>query len=205
MIYLKQMKRTFFSGGAAGTDRRHDSLIHDEGGVTLKQESGTFDRILDLIPDGILAVDGDLLITAINRTAGRFLGIEEEKAYKGRPVSEIMDGKQFARLRDGRISHFSEQVPFRNGNRRLGYSFLADREHAVFLCLMRDVTEICEQGELQKERSQRAAELAEEMNEKHLRLVHDIAGLLGEDAAEMQISLQELKNTILPGEEKKNV
>ena len=26
-----------------------------------------------------------------------------------------------------------------------------------------------------------------------------------EDAAEMQISLQELKNTILPGEEKKNV
>jgi 4-diphosphocytidyl-2-C-methyl-D-erythritol kinase len=50
-----------------------------------------------------------------------------------------------------------------------------------------------------------AAELAEAMNEKHLRLVQEVAGLLGEDAAEMQIALRELKKAILPVEGKKNV
>ena len=43
------------------------------------------------------------------------------------------------------------------------------------------------------------------MNEKHLRLVQEVAGLLGEDAAEMQIALRELKKAILPVEGKKNV
>ena len=170
----------------------------------MEQEFGTYDRILDLIPDGILAVDGELRITAINRTARRFLGIEEEMELRGNPVSEIMDENRFARLRDGGITHSSEQIPSRTGNRRLECTFLGERDYAAYLCLIRDVTESFEQNELLQRSARRAAELADAMNEKHLRLVHDIAGLLGEDAAEMQIALCELKNTILPGEDKKN-
>jgi PAS domain S-box-containing protein len=172
--------------------------------MELDREHEQYDRILDLIPDGILAVDRDLRITAINRTARRFLGVEEEMTLRGSPVSEIMDETRFARLRDGGISHSSEQIPSRTGNRRLECTFLGERDYAVYLCLIRDVTESFEQNELLQRSARRAAELADAMNEKHLRLVHDIAGLLGEDAAEMQIALCELKNTILPGEDKKN-
>ena len=171
----------------------------------MEQEYGTYDRILDLIPDGILAVDGELRITAINRTARRFLGIEEEMELRGNPVSEIMDENRFARLRDGRTAHFTEEIPSRCGKRRLECSFLGEREHGIFLCVMRDVTELCEQKDLLRKREQHAAELAEAMNEKHLRLVQEVAGLLGEDAAEMQIALRELKKAILPVEGKKNV
>lgn len=171
----------------------------------MEQEFGTYDRILDLIPDGILAVDGELRITAINRTARRFLGIEEEMELRGNPVSEIMDENRFARLRDGRTAHFTEEIPSRCGKRRLECSFLGEREHGIFLCVMRDVTELCEQKDLLRKREQHAAELAETMNEKHLRLVQEVAGLLGEDAAEMQIALRELKKAILPVEDKKNV
>ncbi|MBO5638929.1 MAG: PAS domain-containing protein [Oscillospiraceae bacterium] len=169
----------------------------------MEQEYGTYDRILDLIPDGILAVDGDLGITAINRAARRFLGAAEETGLKGSPVSAIMDESGFARLRDGRNAHFIDEVSSQPG-RRLERTFLGDREHAVYLCLMRDVTELCEQQELLRKRERRAAELAEAMNEKHLRLVQEVAGLLGEDAADMQIALRELKNAIRPDEGKKH-
>ena len=47
---------------------------------------------------------------------------------------------------------------------------------------------------------QHAAELAGTLNENHLRTVRDVSSLLGENAAEMQILLRELKEAILPAE-----
>ena len=51
-----------------------------------------------------------------------------------------------------------------------------------------------------KEKNQ-AAEITDKIVEKQLRIVHEIASLLGETAAETKIALTDLKNTILMEED----
>jgi hypothetical protein len=65
---------------------------------------------------------------------------------------------------------------------------------------MRDVTgQRLREEQLQKD-LKHAVELADTLNERHLRTVRDVSSLLGENAAEMQILLRELKEAILPAE-----
>jgi hypothetical protein len=49
-----------------------------------------------------------------------------------------------------------------------------------------------------------AAELADALCEKQLRLVSEIAGLLGESAVEMQAAVKELKQAVLPDRKDQN-
>ena len=167
-------------------------------------EKNRYDMILDLIPDGILAVDREGNITDLNLAARRILGIPEERQTAGTPVREVMDVSGFVRLRDGQRASLSERVPLADSSRVMEYTYLCDREKSIFLCLIREVTQLCVRQELQEKGRQRAIELADAMKEKHLRLVQDIAGLLGEDAAEMQVALSELKRAVLSDGEKQD-
>ncbi len=67
----------------------------------MKYECSSETKILELIPDGILAVDRDLAVVCINPAACRLLGVPEAAEPVGRPVGRIMDDAAFLRLRDG--------------------------------------------------------------------------------------------------------
>ena len=170
----------------------------------MEQRTGRYEKILDLIPDGILAVDEELQITELNPAARRLLGIAEETGLEGRPVREMMPENGFVMLRDGKRSRFSERIRLPGENRQLECSYFCDPEKAVFLCVIRDITEQIVQKELLEKYSRKVSELADSISQKHLQLVHDIAGLLGEDAVEMQTTLYELKKTVRPAGETEN-
>ena len=64
------------------------------------------------------------------------------------------------------------------------------------LCLMRDVTDT-EEGRLRKEEiSRQTVEVADKVVDKQMRIVQEIASLLGETAAETKIALAKLKEFI---------
>ena len=172
--------------------------------MALEQSKTNYDRILDLIPEGIIETDRKLVITAINLAARRILGISGETELREKPIREIMDESGFLRMLAGERSRFSESIEQPEKNRCLELSYLCDPEQTTFLCLMRDVTQQRQQQEMLERNQQRAVALADAINEKHLRLVHDIAGLLGEDAVETQAAVNELKEAVLPEREKRD-
>ena len=64
------------------------------------------------------------------------------------------------------------------------------------LCLMHDVTEEEEERSRKEEISRQTAEVADQVVEKQMRIVQEIASLLGETAAETKVALTKLKEFV---------
>ena len=169
----------------------------------MKQEEWNDDMIFDLIPDGIVAVDRELVIIRLNHSARRLLGIREDAVCEGKAVASVMEEDGFRRLLGGR-QQFSDTIRLAEKNIWLERSFRCDREKAVLLCVMRDVTGQKNREERLQKDLRHALALADTLNERHLRTVREVSGLLGENAAENQILLRELKEAILPAERAEN-
>ena len=76
------------------------------------------------------------------------------------------------------------------------FTVVCDKEYRLLVCIMRDVTD----EELAKERkeniSRQTVEIADNVVDKQMRIVQEIASLLGETAAETKIALTKLKESI---------
>ena len=75
-------------------------------------------------------------------------------------------------------------------------SILYDKEHKLIISIMKDITD--EQLEEQKvnEIRQKTVNTADKVIEKQMRVVQEIASLLGETTAETKIALTKLKEAI---------
>ena len=103
------------------------------------REGWNDDMIFDLIPDGILAVNRDLEIIRMNRSAAYLLNISEDTVYEGKKLVSVMEEDGFRRLLGGR-QQFSDTIRLSEKNIWLERFFCCDREQTVLLCVMRDVT-----------------------------------------------------------------
>lgn len=65
----------------------------------MEQDRWNDDMIFDLIPDGILAVNHDLVIIRMNRSAKRLLSIREDAVCEGQTAASVMEEDGFLRLR----------------------------------------------------------------------------------------------------------
>ena len=66
----------------------------------------------------------------------------------------------------------------------------------MLLCIMRDVTDEENERQKKEEFERETVEVADRVVEKQMRIVQEIASLLGETAAETKIALQKLKEAV---------
>ena len=66
----------------------------------------------------------------------------------------------------------------------------------MIIGIMRDITEEEEERERKENLSRHTVEVADKVVEKQMRIVQEIASLLGETAAETKIALSKLKESI---------
>ena len=72
----------------------------------------------------------------------------------------------------------------------------------LIICIMKNVTkEVAQQQEVHRTRIM-AAQMADKLTDEQLRIVHQIAELLGETAADTKVAVEKLKETILTEQEK---
>ena len=71
-----------------------------------------------------------------------------------------------------------------------------DREYKLLVCIMRDITDEETAREKKENISRQTVEVADKVVDKQMRIVQEIASLLGETAAETKIALTKLKETI---------
>lgn len=75
-------------------------------------------------------------------------------------------------------------------------TIIFDRDYRILICIMRDVTDIEKEREKKENISRQTVEIADNVVDKQMRIVQEIASLLGETAAETKIALTKLKKSI---------
>ncbi len=168
-----------------------------------RQESYS-NKIVNAMPGLLITVDYQLNIIHMNQAARALFGIRTPKEMAGKPVADLMDDFSLANLVAFDKNLSQDQVYLKEKKCYLDRVMTNDRKNRLILCVMKDVTrEMTEKARIRRSQVE-AARMADKLVEEQLKIVHQIAGLLGETAADTKVAVEELKNTILLENKKEN-
>lgn len=163
----------------------------------LKEKAESFSgNIINNTPNGILVLNEDFEVQQINRAALKLMNIPRESDVMGEQVIRILDPKPFMEVKRTGRSIRNKRVYLAEYDRYVEQTVLQDKEYKLLICILRDVTDEEQQRQKKDEISHQTVEIADKVVEKQMRIVQDIASLLGETAAETKIALSKLKESI---------
>ncbi|MCR5584708.1 MAG: 4Fe-4S binding protein [Lachnospiraceae bacterium] len=163
----------------------------------LKEKAESFsDAIVSNTPNALIVVNEALEVQLVNPSARKILNIRYASDILGDQLVRILDPKPFIKVLESRKSLKNCRTFLAEYNRYVEQSIIYDATYHMLLCIMRDVTE--EERQRQKRENQRnqTVETADKVVDKQMRIVQEIASLLGETAAETKIALTKLKESV---------
>lgn len=164
----------------------------------LKDRAESFsDNIISNTPNGILVLNEKLEVQQINHSALEIINLRESSSVLGEPVICILDPKVFIQVQQNEISIRDQKTYLAEYKKYVYQTVLYDKEYHIIICIMRDVTEEEASREKKEEVAHQTVEITDKVIEKQMRVVQEIASLLGETTAETKIALEKLKETIL--------
>ncbi|MBQ7343332.1 MAG: PAS domain-containing protein [Clostridia bacterium] len=163
----------------------------------LKEKAESFsDTIVKNTPNGLIALNEDLEVQQINTAARKIMNIRSESDVLGEPVVRILDPSVFMRVKSTGRSVRDEKVYLAEYKKYVRQTVVYDKDSHMLIGIMRDITEDEEDRERKENLSRQTVEVADKVVEKQMRIVQEIASLLGETAAETKIALTKLKESI---------
>ena len=162
----------------------------------MKKTEGFSDTIVENSPNGILVLNSDLEVQKINHEACRLLRVQNEKDVLGDQVIRLMDPEAFLRVRRKPRMLESEQLYLAEYECYVDRTILYNGDCHLYICILRDVSESMLQQEKKTEMRMQAVAIADDVAKKQMKIVQDIASLLGETAADTLIAINRLKETI---------
>ena len=163
----------------------------------LKDKADSFsDAIVENTPNGLIVLNDDLEVQQINNAARRIMNIRSAADVLGDQVVRILDPTVFMRVKQTGRGVRDERVYLAEYKRYVEQTIVYDQDNRLIICIMRDVTDEETQREKKENISRKTVEVADRDVEKQMRIVQEIASLLGETAAETKIALAKLKESI---------
>ena len=163
----------------------------------IKEKAESFSgNIISNTPNGIIILNEALEVQQINRPAMRIMNIRRESDVMGEPLIRIMDTADFAKVMESGRGIYNKRIYLTEYDRYVEETIIHDAEYRVVMCIMRDITAEETAKEKKEEISRQTIETADKVVEKQMRIVQEIASLLGETAAETKIALTKLKESI---------
>ena len=163
----------------------------------LKDKAESFsDTIVKNTPNGLIVLNENLEVQQINESARRLMNIRSSADILGEQVIRILDPKDFIDVITTGQNIHNKHVYLAEYNRYVEQSVVYDKDSHLLVGIMRDITN--EENERSKKEniSRQTIEVADQVVEKQMRIVQEIASLLGETAAETKIALANLKESI---------
>ena len=124
------------------------------------------------------------------------LHIRNDSDILGDQIVRILDPVPFLKVLETRVNLKNEKVYLAEYNKYVEQSIIYDSNYHLLICLMRDVTEEVVAKNKKETISNQPVEIADKVVDKQMRIVQEIASLLGETAAETKIALTKLKESI---------
>ncbi len=163
----------------------------------LMQKAENFsDTIARNSPNGILMLNDQLEVQQINPAALKILNLRSESTVLGDQVVRILDPTPFLKVKTTGRGIFHERTYLAEYDCTVEQTIVPAEDGRMLLCIMRDVTREEETRRQKEEISRQTAEVADKVVDKQMRIVQEIASLLGETAAETKIALSKLKESI---------
>lgn len=154
------------------------------------------DIIIKNTLNGIMVLSENLEIQQINAAARKILNVGRVQDVMGEPVVRLLDPLPYIQvLNDGRNVH-DKRIYLAEYDKYVEESILFDRSFNILISIMRDVTEEEKQKAQKESMSKNTVEIADKVIEKQMRVVQEIASLLGETTAETKIALTKLKESL---------
>ena len=163
----------------------------------LKDKAESFsDSIVENSPNGLIVLNDDLEVQQINTAARKIMNIRASSDVLGEPVIRILDPTVFAKVKSSGRSVRDQRVYLAEYKKYVEQTVVYDQDSHMLIGIMRDVTDEVTDREKKENISRQTIEVADKVVEKQMRIVQEIASLLGETAAETKIALTKLKESI---------
>ena len=163
----------------------------------LKDKAESFsDAIVKNTPNGLIVLNEQLEVQQINDAARKMMNIRSANDIVGDQVVRILDPVVFMNVLRDKRSVRNEKVFLAEYRRYVEQSVIYDQESRLLICIMRDITDEQDEREKKEKISRQTIEVADKVVDKQMRIVQEIASLLGETAAETKIALAKLKESI---------
>ena len=163
----------------------------------LKDKAESFsDTIVKNTPNGLIVLNENLEVQQINNAARKIMNIRAASDVLGEPVVRILDPTVFVQVRNsGRIVR-DQRTYLAEYKKYIEQTVVYDPDSRMLIGIMRDITDEEADREKKARINKQTVEVADTVVEKQMRIVQEIASLLGETAAETKIALTKLKESI---------
>ena len=163
----------------------------------LKEQAESFSNtIVENTPNGILVLNDRMEVQQINHSALQIMNLQSASAVLGDQVVRILDPQPFLRARDSGSILKLDCVYLAEYNRHVEQTIMPVQDRRMLICILRDVSDEVIARREKEEISRQTALVADHVVEKQMRIVLEIASLLGETAAETKIALSKLKESM---------
>ncbi len=206
---LKLMGKTLLEHelncGSCGYDSCRDKAIAVMDGKAepsmclpfLYEKTETFSgHIVNNSPNAIIVLNDELEVQQINKAALELMSIRSAADVLGDGIVRILDPADFIFVKKNGLNVRDKQKYLAEYKKHVEMTIIYDKSYKLFMCIMRDITK----EETAKERKElinrQTVETADNVVEKQMRIVQEIASLLGETAAETKIALTRLKESL---------
>ena len=163
----------------------------------LRDKAESFsDTIVKNTPNGLIALNEDLEVQQINNAARKIMNIRAASDVLGEPVVRILDPTVFIQVKNSGRSVRNQRTYLAEYKKYVEQTVVYDLDSRMLIGIMRDVTDEEADREKKARINKQTLEVADTVVEKQMRIVQEIASLLGETAAETKIALTKLKESI---------
>ncbi len=163
----------------------------------LKDKAESFsDCIVNNTPNGLIVLNEKLEVQQINAAARKIMNIRAASDVLGETVDRILDTAVFRKVLGTKRSVRDERTYLAEYKKYIEQTVVYDGTYHLLVCIMRDITDEETEREKKENISRQTVEVADKVVDKQMRIVQEIASLLGETAAETKIALTKLKESI---------
>lgn len=163
----------------------------------LKDKAESFsDNIVNNTPNGLIVLNEDLEVQQINKAARKIMNISSPSDILGEQVVRILDPKDFMEVLKSGKAIRDKHTYLAEYGKHVEETILFDKDYRILICILRDITDV-ETVRTKKEHIEtQTVEIADKVIDKQMRVVQEIASLLGETVAETKSALYKLKESI---------
>ena len=163
----------------------------------LKDKAESFsDTIVKNTPNGLIVLNENLEVQQINNAARKIMNIRAASDVLGEPVVRILDPSVFVQVRNSGRTVRDQRTYLAEYKKYVEQTVVYDSDSRMLIGIMRDITDEEADREKKARINKQTVEVADTVVEKQMRIVQEIASLLGETAAETKIALTKLKESI---------
>ena len=163
----------------------------------LKEKAESFsDNIINNTPNGIIVLNEKLEVQQMNNACRRMFNVDKEMDEHSIKIEEIVSPDFYIEILSSDEMIKSRRVYVEKFNKYIDETLIYDKSYHIIISIMRDITEEEEQKASKEKIRNKTVAITDQIIEKQMRIVQEIASLLGETAAETKVAITNLKRTL---------